>query len=1111
MKLQVAILLCCSYAFVQGYTPVMNIGPMNYLYGPAASLVVGTYDAVFDLTALTDPTILLQTALNTLGLNGGGTLNVIAGLYEIQGNIEIPSATHLKGAGLDVTTFKLLDFATPFKYAGIFRASDLYDIMISHLTIDGNNANQAQDPISVYGRYGIYIEGSQNVWFDYVHVTQNTHYGFDPHGDKGNMIWGNTLTITNCISDGNGWDGFTLDQTFHIVALNNLAINNGRHGFNIVTGSANVLIANNTMINNGYNFEPQTSGGCGIEIQNNQNFFTHDAHVLTNTITSNKRAGVCLDTVPNITVTGNIIRDHCLCFHFTNEEYVWVNDNLCQTKKLAELITTTAEMNPPLGEAQTEAIVYFNNNEFIVSSTCPATMPDSHLNNQYIVGYNNTNATFIIYNWFDAVMVIQSAVDTISANGGGIVHINEGTYIINGTLLLHDFVHVQGSGMDVTILQLIDDADPFVVGFAGFVRVRLSNNVTVSDLTLDGNRMAQCCTSDCIYGRTGLFVEGSTNFVASNVKTTGFQISGIDVHGWDNGPVWGVNAKIAYCESTNNDHYGASFNQMYNVSIMSSKIYQNGGHGISANNTQFFDSEENSVISNGYLDEGCGIIISNNPSFPINRNVIYNNFVGNSKKAGICMVDAFNVDIMDNVINDSCICFDFADVGGNIFVEENSCSGNKLISLLTFVLENDNSFVVKKCSNMSTMEVNGCAVADDSSDSSDFSAASSTDTVSSAGSVTTSSGTPGSSSDASSAGSVTTSSGTPGSSSGASSAGSVTTSSGTSGSSSGASSAGSVTASSGTPGSSSAASSTGSVTTSSGTPVSSSAASSAGSVTSSSGTPVSSSAASSSGSVTSSSGTPVSSSAASSTGTVSSTGSVTSSSGTPVSSSAASSTGTPVLPTGSVRSSSGSPVSSSTKSSTGSVTSSSGTHASSSAKSSTGSVTSSSGTHASSSAKSSTGSVTSSSGTHLSSGTPVSSSTKSSTASHVSSSAKSSTGSVTSSSGSHSSSTSHVSSSSTAGIHSSSGSVAASSTCTDHDHGNHPEPGPSHSEGHSSDGHSEDHNDGPPPRPNHGYQNGFKLQAIEEMKTNNAKLTKLNTFLTLSLILVPRVLKIEID
>jgi len=167
------------------------------------------------------------------------------------------------------------------------------------------------------------------VLFDHVHIREMAHYGFDPHGEKVGMEYGQNLTITNCISENNGWDGFTIDQTLNIIMENNLAFENGRNGFNIVTGSSYALIKNNTAINNGYTYYNPAEPGCGISVQNDFNFGTTNVQIVANIFLNNKLAGVCLNNVTQITIANNTIDGTCNCINIISGKDFYIDGNLC--------------------------------------------------------------------------------------------------------------------------------------------------------------------------------------------------------------------------------------------------------------------------------------------------------------------------------------------------------------------------------------------------------------------------------------------------------------------------------------------------------------------------------------------------------------------------------------------------------------------------------------------------------------------------------------------------------------------------------------------------------------------------------------------------------------
>jgi Right handed beta helix region len=274
-------------------------------YSPNASYKVPspTSDALF----------YMKSAISTFKNNGGGCLMIEEGVYKMSSYIEFPGNTTVVGAGMDKTILRLKDYATPWwiagtgnKRSGFIRAIDVSNLVFANFTIDGNRENQNTDKYSEYGRYGFYTEACVNVTVDGMAVRNFQGYGFDPHGDKQSMTWSNYLTIMNSRSENNGWDGYTIDQTYNALLRNNTSIGNGRHGFNIVTGSRYITMVDNTATNNGFWYYKNTSG-CGIMIQNNYEFGTGNVSISNSVITNSTDAGMCITEVFNIIALNNSI------------------------------------------------------------------------------------------------------------------------------------------------------------------------------------------------------------------------------------------------------------------------------------------------------------------------------------------------------------------------------------------------------------------------------------------------------------------------------------------------------------------------------------------------------------------------------------------------------------------------------------------------------------------------------------------------------------------------------------------------------------------------------------------------------------------------------------
>ncbi len=275
---------------------------------------------------------LIQNALTDIGINGGGELLITEGVYELSKNIRMFENTEIRGSGLNKTVLKLKDKALPWmdeteKNAGMIYSTEQNNLMIRSLTLDGNKQNQGTSAMEKYGRYGIFMDGCNNVTYDTVGVMNFQGYGFDPHGIKPS-VWGKTLIIRNCVAENNDWDGYTLDQTENITMINNIARNNGRHGFNIVTGSRDVLMMNNFIQGNGFTYEG-IGGGCGVAIQNNDNYGTKRVRVMNNTIIKSDRSGVCLSGVDDILVSNNTVIDSKECIDVTISSNIVLRDNKC--------------------------------------------------------------------------------------------------------------------------------------------------------------------------------------------------------------------------------------------------------------------------------------------------------------------------------------------------------------------------------------------------------------------------------------------------------------------------------------------------------------------------------------------------------------------------------------------------------------------------------------------------------------------------------------------------------------------------------------------------------------------------------------------------------------
>ena len=281
----------------------------------------------------------INNAINNLKRLEGevGTLYLEEGTYLINGNLELKSHMVLQGAGIDKTIIKLIDNADSFmKYpesdrethgseSGIVRMEDQDDIYIKDLTIDGNKENQNLIPEDdwvynaySYGRYGLYTEVCNNIHVSSIRIKNCQGYGVDPHGEAGSYEYTKNFTIIDSFVHNNDWDGITLDKIDTGYAINNTVYENGRHGFNLVTGTFDFVIHDNFIYNNGfyydYNFDGELdTDGCGITIQNNGDFGTKNIVIYDNIINNSSKNGLCINSIDTVEIYNNEINDATYC------------------------------------------------------------------------------------------------------------------------------------------------------------------------------------------------------------------------------------------------------------------------------------------------------------------------------------------------------------------------------------------------------------------------------------------------------------------------------------------------------------------------------------------------------------------------------------------------------------------------------------------------------------------------------------------------------------------------------------------------------------------------------------------------------------------------------
>ncbi|WP_223488583.1 M10 family metallopeptidase C-terminal domain-containing protein [Pseudomonas sp. A-RE-19] len=256
---------------------------------------------------ITDDTAAVQSAIDAAAAAGGGQVYMPTGTYIVSGGAEpsdgclmLKSNVYLYGDGMGATTVKVAD-GSDTKITGIIRSAygeETHDFGVSNLTIDGNRDSTTG---KIDGWFNGYIPGEagydSNVTLDSVEIKDCSGYGFDPHEQTVNIV------IKNSVSHGNGLDGFVADFLSNSTFENNVAYDNDRHGFNVVTSTHDFTMTNNVAYDN---------GGNGIVVQRGSEDIPSPSNI---TITGgevygNGAEGVLIKLSSEVTVAGVDIHDN---------------------------------------------------------------------------------------------------------------------------------------------------------------------------------------------------------------------------------------------------------------------------------------------------------------------------------------------------------------------------------------------------------------------------------------------------------------------------------------------------------------------------------------------------------------------------------------------------------------------------------------------------------------------------------------------------------------------------------------------------------------------------------------------------------------------------------
>jgi parallel beta-helix repeat protein len=261
----------------------------------------------------------------------------------------------------------------------------------------------------------------------------------------------------------------------------------------------------------------------------------------------------------------------------------------------------------------------------------------------------------------DDTVAIQLAVNA-AATTGGTVLAPRGTYIFSASILLPDRVTLTGVGMGQTIFRLADNHSQNMIGMIRTPYGRGTRNVSLRDMTLDGNRDNQ--TGGQQVGFYCGVIPGQSlsdyDISACRVEIHHFRDYGFDPHevvtrltltdciahhnGLDGFTLDGVqNGILRGCHAFNNGRHG--FNVVTNSSaclITQSMAYDNGANGFTIQNGSRA-TQINSCEARGNGADGIYCV-------EVDQNTLFNNMVLGNLNYGIRLRGSSLTTIMGNLV-----------------------------------------------------------------------------------------------------------------------------------------------------------------------------------------------------------------------------------------------------------------------------------------------------------------------------------------------------------------------------------------------------------------------------------------------------------------------------
>lgn len=513
-------------------TVIANIRVFNVLnYGAVSG---GSGNAAANRTAF-------EAAIVAAAAVGGGLIYAPRGTYYISyggsasvGGIRLRDNMTLAGDGIGNTVIKCADIGNN-DLAGLVRTQSgvvNQNITVRDLTIDGNKAEQTGWANIICFFAGVTpddrVNKDKDIWCINVECKNGKNgttgssnlsrgYGFDPH----EVV--ERFAAVNCIAHDCERDGFVLDGVEDFSLVGCKSWDNGRHGFNFITGTYrghvqachawnnvgnNYVVQGDSHTINFVGCSSRGSGENGWRIRRGATVINTFISMVGCTIATSASNGLQLTGAAHNFISGNLFIDNSQLAHNTYFDISLDEDDgdtltfTGATKNIVAnnyAVALSANKTKAAYREDDAASVPPTNNTYMWNNADGQvrgkydngiSATSKIIDHGYLTIYDVTGHGIVGDGSTDNGTKLRTLVNLVEARGGGVLYFPDGEYLASGTgtasqgvIALPSNVHLKGSGFGSVITAI----DPVNNTLTGIIRTKsgVSNeNISVSDLTI---------------------------------------------------------------------------------------------------------------------------------------------------------------------------------------------------------------------------------------------------------------------------------------------------------------------------------------------------------------------------------------------------------------------------------------------------------------------------------------------------------------------------------------------------------------------------------------------------------------------------------------------------